>query len=94
MEKARFNAALGNILCEIDRRCVELTHPIPDDWKKVAKKLRKMEEILEHTNDAMACIVQQGGDVQMLETVVEIINKIRIKDYADEKAEAEGGATP
>lgn len=79
---------MGNILCEIDRRCVELTHPIPTDKSKVLSRLITMRIILEHTETALQEVLFGGEDLSMLETVNEIISKIRIKEHhEDEKAE-------
>lgn len=93
MEDIRYRAALGNIVCEINRRCHELTHPIPDDHDTALKQLDAMQRILERTSIAIVNLDTGYGKLEDLEAVQEYANKEKIKGYEDQKTRREGAAT-
>ena len=93
MEDIRYRAALGNIVCEINRRCHELTHPIPDDHDTAIKQLDAMQRILERACFAIVNLDTGSGKLEDLEAVQEFINQERIREYEDQKAEGEGETT-
>lgn len=93
MEDIRYRTALGNIVCEINRRCHELTHPIPDDHDTALKQLDAMQRILERTSIAIVNLDTGYGKLEDLEAVQDFINQERIREYEDQKAEGEGETT-
>lgn len=93
MEDIRYRAALGNIVSEIDRRCHELVHPLPDDHDKALKHFGAMQRILERACFAIVNLDTGSGKLEDLEAVQEFINQERIREYEDQKAEGEGETT-
>lgn len=93
MEDIRYRTALGNIVCEINRRCTELAHPLPDDHDTAIKQLDAMQRILERTSIAIVNLDTGYGKLEDLEAVQEFINQERIREYEDQKAEGEGETT-
>ena len=87
MEDIRYRTALGNIVCEINRRCHELTHPIPDDHDTALKQLDAMQRILERTSIAIVNLDTGYGKLEDLEAVQEYINQQRILEYECEEQE-------
>lgn len=54
MMQAEFNITLSKVIAEIDRRCNELTHPIPEDIKVIESKVRTMGKIVTMLQVALA----------------------------------------
>lgn len=54
MIQAEFNITLSKVIAEIDRRCNELTHPIPEDIKVIESKVRTMGKIVTMLQAALA----------------------------------------
>lgn len=54
MIQAEFNITLSKVIAEIDRRCNELTHPIPEDIKVIESKVRTMNKIVTMLQAALA----------------------------------------
>ena len=54
MIQAEFNITLSKVIAEIDRRCNELTHPIPEDIKVIESKVRTMAKIVTMLQSALA----------------------------------------
>lgn len=46
MGQADFNITFSKVIAEIDRRCNEITHPVPDDVKEIESKVKAMGKIV------------------------------------------------
>ncbi|MCR5568512.1 MAG: hypothetical protein K6G31_04475 [Paludibacteraceae bacterium] len=89
MEQARYRIALSNIVSEIDRRCFDITHPIPDNGAEVVDKMETMKRIVEKAHNAVLNLETGIGTVGDLEDVMDFINKERIREYEKERQRKE-----
>lgn len=88
MEQAKFKIAISNIVAEVDRRCIGLTHPVPDGIAEVRQELWVIKKIID--NAIMALDFEEDG-VSHLEKVEARIKQLRIQEYEDKKADSEIG---
>lgn len=79
----KFKIKISAILSEVERRCQELTHPVPDDTHEVAEKMEGMAGILIR---AFRAIYGMEGDLD------DVIHMIQTKKYGEEKNEEAGEA--
>lgn len=86
MKEARLKIAMSNIICEIDRRCFDITHPMPDDTSVILDKLGAMARIIEHTSTAVLNMSTGEGKLEDVENVLDYISKERIREYEEEKS--------
>lgn len=54
MGQADFNITFSKVIAEIDRRCNEITHPIPDDIKVIESKIETMRKLVDMMQEALA----------------------------------------
>jgi hypothetical protein len=85
MGQADFNVTFSKVIAEIDRRCYEITHPVPDDIKVIESKLMTMGRIVSMLQESLPMSADCGKWKEYVET--------RLKELRDEdkKADSEIG---
>lgn len=89
MEQAKVKIAISNIIADIDRRCFDLTHPVPDDVEYILKMLSTMEYILRRTRSIMELSLYDDGLAEYLQDIESEIKQIRINEYGEQNKEAD-----
>jgi len=85
MGQADFNITFSKVIAEIDRRCNEITHPVPDDVKVIERKLMTMGKIVSMLQESLP---MSADCVKWKEYVEARLNELRDED---KKADSEIG---
>ena len=75
MEQADFNITFSKVIAEIDRRCNEITHPIPDDIKVIESKIETMRKLVDMMQEALAMYAANKQWEEYVETKLKEIKK-------------------
>lgn len=82
MGQADFNITFSKVIAEINRRCNEITHPVPDDVKVIERKVKAMGKIVSMLQETLPMSADCGKWKEYVET--------RLKELKDEDKKADG----
>lgn len=77
-----FYITFSKVIAEIDRRCNEITRPVPDDIKEIESKVKAMGKIVSMLQETLPMSADFGKWKEYVET--------RLKELKDEDKKADG----